>query len=139
MRFENSIPKDRARRQKVRRRWLRQLRRGDVISACYDGKGGRAVRAIVIKQRKGVVIAEFQRWAGEGITRVRFVDGGGWDADGETMPMFGVSRLGDWYAIWSIDDCPPREDGAAEKFVSAVKVSPAAALAAVLCNSMVKN
>lgn len=89
---------DRGRRKqaKKRRHWLRRLRKGDVVSACYDGKGGRAVRAVVIKQRKGVVVAEFQRGADEGIARVRFVDGGGWDRGG-WMPL---ASGGAWYRIW---------------------------------------
>jgi hypothetical protein len=76
-----------------------------VVSAHYDGKGGRAVDAQVIKARKGVVIAEFVRWAGEGRARVRFVDGGGWDAGGECMPaVLGLlgcraRRRGDWYGL----------------------------------------
>ena len=132
MKYSSSWEKDCARRARAQRHWLRRLRKGDVVSACYDGKGGRAMRAVVVKQRKGVVIAEFPRWAGEGVARVRFVDGGGWDAGGETMPLFGVSRAGDWYRLASATDCPPRERSPSELLVRAIKADPAAALASVL-------
>ena len=105
------------RRKREQRHWLRSLRKGDVVSACYDGKGGRAVRAVVIKQKNGVVLAEFPRWAGEGVARVRFVDGGGWDQGGETMPLLGVSQRGDWYAIYRADSCPPRGETASTAVV----------------------
>lgn len=128
----SDFKKDHQRRAKAQRHWLRRLRKGDVVSACYDGKSGRAVRAVVVKQRKGVVIAEFPRWAGQGVARVRFVNGGGWDAGGETMPLFGVSRRGDWYRLASAANCPPRAGGPSELFVRAVKTDPAATLASVL-------
>ena len=70
-----------------------------MISACYDGKRGRAVDVRVIKSRKGVVIAEFPRWTGEGVARVRFVNGRGWDNGGVSMRAIGVSRRGDFYRI----------------------------------------
>jgi hypothetical protein len=79
--------------------WCRNLKKGQLISACYDGKRGRAVDARVIKSRKGVVIAEFVRWGRNSLTRVRFVDGGGWDIDGDYMPAIGVSNRGDYYQI----------------------------------------
>lgn len=79
--------------------WCRTLKKGQLISACYDGKRGRAVDARVIKSRKGVVIAEFPRWAGEGVARVRFVDGRGWDNGGTAMRVMGVSHRGDFYRI----------------------------------------
>lgn len=132
-------PKGRARRAKARHHWLRRLRKGNIISACYDGKGGRAVCAVVVKQKKGVVIAEFRRWAGEGTARVRFVHGGGWDAGGETMPLFGVSRQGDWYAIWPADVCPPQKNGPSEVFVKAVKSDPAAVLKEVMASGKVNQ
>ena len=65
-----------------------------MISACYDGKRGRAVDVRVIKSRKGVVIAEFPRWTGEGVARVRFVDGRGWDRG-----VLGLWGRGDFYRI----------------------------------------
>lgn len=79
--------------------WCSTLKKGQLISACYDGKRGRAVDARVIKSRKGVVIAEFTRWAGEGVARVRFVDGRGWDNGGTAMRVMGVSHRGDFYQI----------------------------------------
>lgn len=88
--------------------WLRTLRRGQAVSACYDGKGGRAVRGTVVKACKGWAIVEFPRWAGEGTARVRFVDGAGWDRDGENMrAIMGVDR-GDFYRIVPPEQCPPR-------------------------------
>ncbi len=79
--------------------WFRTLRKGQVVSACYDGKRGRAVDARVVKSRKGVVVAEFVRWGRKSLTRVRFVEGGGWDTDGDYMPTLGVSRRGDYYQL----------------------------------------
>lgn len=96
--------------------WLRTLRRGQAVSACYDGKGGRAVRGTVVKARKGWAIVEFPRWAGEGTARVRFVDGAGWDQGGENMGILGIQG-GDFYRIVPIEQCPPREDESASSSV----------------------
>jgi len=79
--------------------WCRTLKKGQLISACYRGRAVMARDGRVIKSRKGVVIVEFTRWVGEGVARVRFVDGGGWDNGGVAMRAMGVSRRGDYYQI----------------------------------------
>jgi hypothetical protein len=84
---------------RTRQHWLRSLRCGDLAAALYDGKSGRAQRATVIRQRKGVVVAVFKRWAEEGEARVRFVDAGGWDAGG-WMPFHPDKA---WYRLAPAD------------------------------------
>ncbi len=115
--------------------WLRTLRRGQEVSACYDGKGGRAVRGIVVRARKGWAVVEFPRWAGEGTARVRFVDGAGWDRGGESMRAIGVGGVrGDFYRIVSIEQCPPREDeSGAAAVVRALRAAVVSAATEAVC------
>lgn len=103
--------------------WCRTLKKGRLISACYDGKRGRAVDARVIKSRKGVVIAEFPRWGRNSLTRVRFVDGGGWDIDGDYMPAIGVSNRGDYYQIvpWIAPTPNSRSAATVDKLIEIVR------------------
>ncbi len=113
--------------------WLRTLRRGQEVSACYDGKGGRAVRGTVVKARKGWAIVEFPRWAGEGTARVRFVDGAGWDQGGENMGILGIQG-GDFYRIVPIEQCPPREDeSGAAAVVRALRAAVVSAATEAVC------
>lgn len=115
--------------------WLRTLRCGQEVSACYDGKGGRAVRGTVVKARKGWAVVEFPRWAGEGTARVRFVDGAGWDRGGESMRAFGVGRdRGDFYRIVPTEQCPPREDeSGAAAVVRALRAAVVSAATEAVC------
>jgi hypothetical protein len=94
--------------------WLRTLKKGVKVSACYDGKYGRAVEATVVKNRKGVIVCNFTRWVGEGTTRVRFVEGVGYDIGGELMNALGVCDKGDYYRIRSIKECPPKAKSGAQ-------------------------
>jgi hypothetical protein len=121
--------------EKPYRHWLHALRRGQEVSACYDGKGGRAVRGVVVRARKGWAVVEFPRWAGEGTARVRFVDGAGWDRGGESMRAIGIGRgRGDFYRIVSIEQCPPREDeSGAAAVVRALRAAVVSAATEAVC------
>lgn len=61
--------------------WLRSLKVGDVVAACYDGKSSRKCRGVVVKRLgKGVVFVSFRQWASNDTAPkvVKFKHGVGW-------------------------------------------------------------
>ena len=69
------------RRRKDYKLWLRSLNVGDVVAACYDGKGSRKCRGVVVKRLgKGVVYVSFRQWASDDTAPkvVKFKRGAGW-------------------------------------------------------------
>lgn len=86
--------------------WLKSLKVGDVVGACYDGKISRKCRGVVVRKlNKGVLFVHFMAWAGDEEIVVKFKRGSGW---------------GNWYyslKMWTDEN--EREHMQAERVVSA--------------------
>lgn len=99
------------------------MKRGDVVSVCYDGKLGRSQRGVVTKTRNGHHIqVRFIPWASDDEQEVecwfrahkdiwrkpqRKYFGGYLRSENALMTMM-LGLPGDWYAVYKAKPCPAK-------------------------------